>query len=97
MQFDTDVLIWFLRGNEKAAGVVDRVDDRRISVITYMELLQGARNKEESKTIKRFLADFSFLMAPLTQNHSCPKQLFEMNRKWKRPPRCCGRIGMSEA
>jgi predicted nucleic acid-binding protein len=68
MQFDTDVLIWFFRGNEKAAGVFDRIDDRRISVITYMELLQGARNKEESRTIKRFLADYSFLMVPLTQN-----------------------------
>jgi predicted nucleic acid-binding protein len=68
MQFDTDVLIWFLRGNEKAAGVIDRADDRRISVITYMELLQGARNKEESRTIKKFLADYSFLMVPLTQN-----------------------------
>jgi len=68
MQFDTDILIWFLRGNEKAAKAVDLADERRISIITYMELLQGSRNKEEIRTIQRFLADYAFLLLPLTQN-----------------------------
>ncbi len=68
MLFDTDVLIWLMRGNDKAAKLVDGTEDRRISVITYMELLQGARNKQEIKTIKSFLSDFSFLMLPLSEN-----------------------------
>jgi len=68
MLFDTDVLIWLMRGNEKAAKLVDGTDDRHISVITYMELLQGARNKQEIKTIKSFLTDFSFTMLPLSEN-----------------------------
>jgi len=68
MLFDTDVLIWFMRGNEKAAKLVDGTENRRISVITYMELLQGARNRQEIKTIKSFLSDFSFLTLPLSEN-----------------------------
>jgi len=68
MLFDTDVLIWFLRGHPRAATLVDRAADRSVSVVTYMELLQGARNKQEIKTIKSFLAEFAFRVVPLTEN-----------------------------
>lgn len=68
MIFDTDVLIWFLRGNEKAAQAVDAADTRSISIVTYMELLQGARDKGESHQIKAFLKDFGFRTVPLTEN-----------------------------
>ena len=33
-----------------------------------MELLQGARDKKEIRTIKAFLSDFSFQVLPLTEN-----------------------------
>jgi predicted nucleic acid-binding protein len=56
--FDTDVLIWTLRGNEKAAKVVEDDRDRAISIVSFMELLQGARDKEEVATIRRLLLDF---------------------------------------
>ena len=68
MIFDTDVLIWVLRGNVKAAKAVDQAEHRAISVVTYMELLQGARDKAEMKTIKSFLADLRFGSLPLTEN-----------------------------
>jgi predicted nucleic acid-binding protein len=68
MLFDTDVLIWFLRGSEKAAETIAASDDRSISIINYMELLRGSRDKNETKTIKEFLADFSFRLLPLTEN-----------------------------
>lgn len=68
MIFDTDVLIWFLRGNTKAAKAVDAQADRSVSLVTYMELLQGARNKQESREIKAFLNDFGFSTLPLTEN-----------------------------
>lgn len=67
MLFDTDVLIWALRGNSKAARLIDSDDDRRVSVVSCMELLQGARNKSELKTIMSFLAEY-FTMLPLTEN-----------------------------
>lgn len=68
MLFDTDVLIWLFRGNEKAARLIDETPDRRISAVSYMELLQGARDKREAQTIRSFLADFAFQMLPLTEN-----------------------------
>ena len=39
MLFDTDVLIWYLRGNVQAAELLDQTTTRQTSVISYMELL----------------------------------------------------------
>ncbi|NLS97707.1 MAG: type II toxin-antitoxin system VapC family toxin [Planctomycetaceae bacterium] len=68
MIVDTDVLIWVLRGNAKAAEAVDRISARRISIVTYMELLQGAADKREMKAIKSFLAALQFRTLPLTES-----------------------------
>ncbi len=70
MLIDTDVLIWVLRGNEKAARLIDDTPVRRVSVITFMELLQGARDKRESRLIKAFLTDLGFLALPVNENIS---------------------------
>jgi len=66
--FDTDVFIWVLRGNTRAAKVVDNAEARAVSVVTYMELLQGARDKREVKAIRSFLSDMRFQTLPLTEN-----------------------------
>jgi len=68
MLFDTDLLIWVLRGSVKAARLVDETRDRHISVVTLMELLQGARNKSEMRLIKRFVSELGFQTKPLTEN-----------------------------
>jgi len=68
MLYDTDVLIWLFRGSAKAARVIEQDKDRRVSVVTYMELIQGARDVREAKTVKAFLADLGFQMEPLTEN-----------------------------
>lgn len=68
MLFDTDVLIWVFRGNRQAAKTLDKSDQRDVSVVTYMELLQGARDRREVKAIKGFLADLGFRMLPLSEN-----------------------------
>ncbi len=47
IMIDTDVLIWYMRGNVKAKKAIDKQDEFCISVITYMELVQGMRNKNE--------------------------------------------------
>ncbi len=47
MLVDTDVLIWYMRGNEKAGKAISDLDGFSVSVVTYIELVQGLRNKEE--------------------------------------------------
>jgi predicted nucleic acid-binding protein len=45
---DTDVLIWVTRKDPQASTFLDSLnDDLAISDVTYMELIQGARNKRE--------------------------------------------------
>lgn len=68
MLFDTDILIWVQRGNGKAAQFVDHARERFISVQTYMELLQAAKDKGQHAIIKQYVRDLSFLILPLTEN-----------------------------
>ena len=68
MIFDTDVFIWIQRGNVKAAGLVESDEDRYLSIQSYMELLQGAQNKEQHEYVKSFLKDFGFWTLPFTEN-----------------------------
>lgn len=68
MIFDTDILIWVQRGHEKAAEIVDEADKREISIITYMELLQCAKGKQQHKQIKNFLVDCHFTVIPINEN-----------------------------
>ncbi|MDP8034552.1 type II toxin-antitoxin system VapC family toxin [Pasteurella atlantica] len=53
MLIDTDVLIWYLRGNENAYKTIETAGNFQISVITYMELVQGMRNKQELAQLHR--------------------------------------------
>lgn len=57
MMVDTDVLIWYLRGNEHARRVIDGLGAFAISAITYMEIVQGVRNSMELRTLKRFMTN----------------------------------------
>lgn len=68
MLFDTDILIWVQRGNEKAARLIEREDNRYLSIQSYMELLQGAKNKTHHKYVKDFISEFEFSILPLTEN-----------------------------
>ncbi|GFP20303.1 hypothetical protein HKBW3S03_01805 [Candidatus Hakubella thermalkaliphila] len=55
--FDTDVLIWYFRGNAKAKEFIESIpyEERCISSLIYMELLQGCLNKKELKDVKAFV------------------------------------------
>jgi len=52
---DTDVIIWYLKGNQKAYDLIHSLDRFAISAVTYMELVQGMRNKDELRLLKRTL------------------------------------------
>lgn len=51
--FDSDVLIWFLHGNNNAKQKVLAESPFKISAVTYMELVQGMRNKQEFANLKK--------------------------------------------
>ena len=70
MIFDTDVMIWAFRGNRRALRSIDRATSRAISCVTYMELLQGVRNKIEMREMKRFLSKLDFSVLPVSANVS---------------------------
>ncbi len=68
MIFDTDIFIWIQRGNQNAARLVEQEEERLLSIHTYMELLQCAKDKKQHANTKRFLKDFGFCILPLTEN-----------------------------
>ena len=68
MIYDTDILIWVQRGNNKAARLIEKDGERFLSIQSYMELLQEARNKTHHQFVKDFLIDFEFSILPLTEN-----------------------------
>ena len=52
---DTDVLIWYLRGNENAKNLIHSIGDFCISGVTHIELVQGMRNKKELRLFQKTL------------------------------------------
>ena len=56
MLFDTDVLIWYFRGNSKAREILKNTSEITISAVTLMELIQGVRNKQELYTLNKLLS-----------------------------------------
>lgn len=56
MLIDSDVLVWLTRGHLGAAQRLQEVRAWRISVVTYMELAQGCRDKTELARLKKGLA-----------------------------------------
>ena len=59
MLVDTDVLIWYMRGNARARAVIEGLRSFSISVVTYMELVQGMRDRRELAALRRALRDWN--------------------------------------
>lgn len=70
MIIDTDVMIWFLRGNQRAIDFVMDAMPFSISIVTYMELVQGMRDKRELAKMKKALADMNVEIIPLSEEIS---------------------------
>ena len=59
MIIDTDVLIWYLRGNEKAKIIIEQSLPFSISVVTYIELIQGMENKTEFRKFQKQIKNWN--------------------------------------
>jgi len=55
MVIDTDVLIWYMKGNQKAYKEIENSQNFFISVVSYMELVQGMRNRNELNILRKAL------------------------------------------
>ena len=56
MFIDTSIFIWAFRGNKKAIQLLNETDILLMSTVVYIELIQGARNKQELRAIDTTLA-----------------------------------------
>ena len=74
---DTDVLIWYLRGNKKAYELIHSLNGFCISSVTYMELIQGMRNKKELKLLQRTFKNWDVTTIFISEEISA-KALFYM-------------------
>ena len=70
MIVDTDVLIWYMRGSSKAQRAIDDLDNFSISVVAYVELVQGLRNKAELNILRNFLQSRSVPVLHVDENIS---------------------------
>ena len=63
---DSDVLVWLTRGHIGAARRLHALAAWRISVVTYIELAQGCRDKADLVRLRKGLAARSTEIVPIT-------------------------------
>ncbi len=60
MIFDSDVILWFSRNEPAAVELVDSEQNRFISIVSMIEVLQGAKSKQEMRELQDFLVKSDF-------------------------------------
>lgn len=70
MIIDTDVIIWYLRGDRAAKDDIEKNIPFSISVVTYMELIQGMKNKEETRAFQRQMQKWNIDIIQIDQQIS---------------------------
>jgi predicted nucleic acid-binding protein len=65
--FDSDVLIWCLRGDPQAGRLVNAESERATSVVSLIELLQGAKSPAQLKTARDFVCKLEIRLLPVTE------------------------------
>jgi len=81
MIIDTDVLIWYLKGNQKAYTFVESQLGFNISVVTYIELVQGMRNKHELNVFRNQFRNWNAKIIHLNEEISA-KAMFYIERNY---------------
>lgn len=79
MLIDTDVLVWHLRGNERARRVIEAQRGLSMSVVTYIELVQGMRDKEELIRLRKAVRQWNARILYVTEDISA-RAMFYVER-----------------
>ncbi len=91
MVIDTDVLVWYMKGNEKAYKAIENSKNFFISVITYMELFQGMRNKNELNHLRKALHAWNSKILYISEEISCQSNVLCRTTLFKPFHSTCGR------
>lgn len=70
MLFDTNIFIYLEKQDSKAIKLIEETESIHISAITYMELIQGASNKNKARLVERLLQAFNIHIVELSENIS---------------------------
>jgi predicted nucleic acid-binding protein len=73
---DTDVIIWELRGNLKAQQLIHDNLPFSISVVTYIELVQGMRDKKELNSFIKQLSKWNIDIIQINSDISTRAMIF---------------------
>jgi len=47
---------------------MEKSEDKYLSIQSYMELFQGAKNKAQHEYVKNFITSYGFIVLPFTEN-----------------------------
>ncbi|MHB1689022.1 MAG: PIN domain-containing protein [Ignavibacteriaceae bacterium] len=73
---DSDILIWYMRGNPKAYNVIEEQNGFFISVVSYMELVQGMRNKRELIVLRKTMRNWNAKILYINEDISAKAMFF---------------------
>ncbi|GHV72077.1 ribonuclease VapC [Spirochaetia bacterium] len=81
MLIDSDVMIWFYRGKERAQQIIFQNIPFKLSAVSYMEIIQGVRNKEELNKLKKDLKQWSTEIIQI--NETISKKAINLMEEYK--------------
>ncbi len=76
MIIDTDVIIWELRGNLKAKEIIYKNIPFSISVVTYIELVQGMKNKQELNKFNKQISKWNVDIIQISNDISARAMIY---------------------
>lgn len=67
---DSDILIWYLRGRQSARQILADCAPIQVSSISYMELVQGVRNRDELNDLRKTFRARKWIIRPVCESIS---------------------------
>ena len=70
MLIDTVVIIWYMRGKTSAHNALQRIEPFELSAVTYMDWVQGMRNRKELASLEKALEKWRATVLPIKESIS---------------------------
>ncbi len=76
LMIDSDILIWYMRGNPKAYNAIEDQYGFFISVVSYMELVHGMQNKGELTLLRKTMRNWNAKILYINEDISTKAMFF---------------------